>query len=72
MTHMVRRVCAADFAFMFGEDWAGDFLFPFNLSMGETVAPTLINLVNLCRRDLALRLSFLALINACPLVDQLS
>jgi len=34
-TRMLRRVRAADLAFLFGEGWAAGFLFPSILSIGE-------------------------------------
>ena len=68
ITRMLHRVRAADFAFLFGEGWAAGFLFPSNLSIGDTVAPVAIDRVTLCGRDFVLRLSilFLALTNALP------
>ena len=65
---MLHRVRVADFAFLFGEDWAAGFLFPSNLSKGETVVLMAVDLDTLCGRDFALRLSirFLALLNAPP------
>ena len=51
ITRMLRRVRAADLAFLFGEDWAAGFLFPSNLSVGDTVPQVAIDQVTLCGQD---------------------
>ncbi len=51
ITRMLRRVRAVDLAFLCGKDCAAGFLFPSNLSVGDTVPPLVIDRVTLCGRD---------------------